>query len=111
MATTIIDYSFNDVTNVTNPNGSYKAAVKGCTKVTGPGMTPMGQYPNAFRFSNGAVYCNVTDTNINYSKFTIKLMIKVNSKVNSRQNLAESTHLPFSVFLDKDPEGGDFIVQ
>lgn len=110
MATTIIDYSFNDLEQISNPNGSYKAVVKGCTLITGPGMTRMGEYLNAFGFSNGVISCDVADPRINFSKFTIKLMMRVNTKVNSRQNLAESTHLPFSVYLDKDPEGGDFIV-
>ena len=51
------------------------------------------------------------DAAVNFSKFTIRMMIRVNAKVSGRQNLAESTYLPFSVYLDKDPEGGDFIVQ
>lgn len=111
MATKIIDYSFGDIANVANPDDSYKAKVKGCTVVTGPGVTPMGQYPKAFRLTNGYINCDVADPKINAVKFTLKLMVRVENKVTARQNLAESTHLPFSVFLDQDPEGGDFIVQ
>lgn len=111
MATNIVDYSFKDIANVANPNGSYKAIVRGCSVVSGPGLTSMGNYPNAFQFSNGAVYCNVDDSKIDSTKFTVRLLMRVKTKVTSRQNLAESMHLPFSIYLDKDPEGGDFIVQ
>ena len=110
MTAKIVDYSFINLSKVSNPNGSYKATVKGCSAVSGPGVTNMGNYPKAFHFSNGCVSCDISGADINFSKFTIKMMVRVSSKVNERQNLAESTHLPFSVYLDKDPEGGDFIV-
>lgn len=111
MATKIADYSFSDLANVSNQDGSYKAVVNGCALVSGPGATRMGNYTQAFRFTNGSVKCDVADTSVNSSRFTIKLMMKVNAKVTSRQNLAESTHLPFSLFLEKDPDGEDFIMQ
>ena len=97
----IIDYAFNDL-NVSNPDGTFGTNFTAGTGVTGPGKTVMGTYPKALDLgTSGKAQVDLTGLNPNSKQFCFRFAFKVKGPVTSRENLFESTFLPFSIFIDK----------
>lgn len=107
----MIDYTLNDAAAVSNPDSSMPANVLNCTVVSGPGTISSGNFPNAFDFgTTGRLQVTLTPAQIHTGKFSLQVVFMVNSTVNARQNLVESTCLPFSMFVDKAAGTNEFKV-
>lgn len=110
MSSLIIDYSFNE-SNLSNPDGSFASIAANCISTFGPGATVMGVYPNALSMGDtGKVQVGVPAKVLNNTKFCIRILFSINSPVMERQNLAESTALPFAIFVDRGSGNSDFKV-
>ena len=106
----IIDYILNG-TSVSNPDSSIPAIVTNCTVVSGPGNIMSGNFPNALDLgTNGKLQAALTPAQIFTGKFCLRVVFKIDSAVTARQNLVESTCLPFSMFIDKASGTSDFKV-
>jgi hypothetical protein len=108
MSTLIVNYALNGNT-VSNPDGTMPATASGCTVVGGPGATTIGSFDQALSFGPGAkLQVALTPALLNFQKFCVRTVIKVDAPVTGRQNLVEANVLPFSLFLDKAGSTGDF---
>ncbi|HEV8139078.1 MAG TPA: hypothetical protein VGP81_04860 [Pyrinomonadaceae bacterium] len=108
MSTLILDYTLNTLT-LANPDASCPANVTGCAVGTGPGATTLGTFPQALDFGGtGHFTVALPVTSLNRTKFCVRLVFKVDHPVTSRQNLVESTILPFSCYLVPGSGGSDF---
>jgi hypothetical protein len=108
MSTKIIDYTLDTLTPG-NPDASYPATVTGCVVGPGPGATTLGDFPDALAFNGtGRLTVALPVADLNRTKFCVRLVFKVDQPVTGRQNVAESTLLPFSLFLMPGSDGSDF---
>lgn len=108
MSTKILDYTLDTLTPA-NPDDSSPATVTGCTVVAGPGPTILGNFPQALEFnSTGHFMTALPVASLNRTKFCVRLVFKVDHPVTARQNLVESTILPFSFYLVPGSGGSDF---
>jgi len=108
MSTLIVNYAFNAL-QLANPDGSLPAAATGCTVVTGPGTTALGNYPGALDFgAGGKAQVALPVSQLNHQKFCVRTVIKVDSPVTTRQNLVESAAVPFSLYLDAIAGSADY---
>jgi len=100
MANAIIDWLFSG-NGVTNADGSMPATVQGLTAVPGPGASGVGDRPAALRFGPGAS-CRATLSPgaTDPQRFAVRILFRATEAVTGRENLVESTSLPFSLFLD-----------
>lgn len=99
MINTLINFSLDSAT-VANPDGTLSNSFTDTTVVSGPGQTPIGDYPKALDFGAvGKAVCDVASLPVNLNRFCIHLVFNATKAVTSRQNLAESTSLPFAVYL------------
>src|SRR5262249_34667603 len=104
----IVNYAFNAL-QLANPDGSLPATASGCTVVTGPGTTALGDYPSALDFSaGGKAQVALPLPQLNHEKFCVRTVIKVDSPVTARQNLVESAAVPFSLYLDAIAGSADY---
>lgn len=104
----LIDYSLGTLT-VANPDGSMPATVTNCTIVAGPGTINAGTFTNALDLgTSGKIVTDLTPADILTSRFCIRVIFKTDTDILSRQNLVESTCLPFSIFLDKSDVPNNF---
>ena len=108
MSTKIIDYTLDTLT-LANPDASSPATVTGCTVGTGPGPTALGNFPNALDFNGTGHFTTALPVaSLNRTKFCVRLVFKVDQPLTGRQNLVESTILPFSLYLVPGSGGSDF---
>ncbi len=104
----IIDYILNGPV-VANPDNTMPAAVSNCTGTGGPGTILSGIFPNALDFgTNGNIQATLTPSSILTQKFCLRVVFKIDTPVAGRQNLVESTCLPFSMFIDTAGGTNDF---
>lgn len=104
----LIDYAFKDV-NVSNPDGTFSTTFTSATPVTGPGATSIGDYPNALDLgTSGKAQVNLNGLDPDPKQFCFRLVFKAKGPVTARENLFESTFLPFSIFIDKGTAAGYF---
>jgi len=107
MSSLIINYRF-DTNNLANPNGTLPTTAVDCTPTAGPGATVLGDYPGALRFGpvgKASVVLPVAQTDP--ARFTVRVLFRIDAQVMARQNLVESTGLPFSLFLDRATSPGN----
>jgi len=103
-----ISYAF-DKPNVVSFDNKYPLAFSGATVVAGPGRLGAGNYPEALDLGNagkGAVALSGFDPD--RRKFCLRIVFKAKGPVNQRENLVESTLLPFSMHLEKGKTDSDF---
>lgn len=106
----MIDYVLGNAT-VANPDGSMPATIINCTPTSGPGNLPAGNFPNAIDLGiDGHLQVSLNAAQITSARFCISIIFKVDNPVTARQNLIESTCLPFSMFIDKVGGSNDFKV-
>ncbi len=106
----IIDYVLDGV-SVSNPDGTMPATVTNCKVVDGPGTIFSGDFPKALDFgAKGNVEVTLKPASIKTSRFCLRVVFKIDSNVTGRQNLVESSCLPFSMFLDKAGNANNFKV-
>lgn len=104
----LIDYTLA-TTSISNPDGTMPVNAINCTVVPGPGIIGAGNFPQALSLgTNGRIQVAITPAAINTKKFCIRTVFKIDTAVTARQNLVESTCLPFSMFLDKASGTNDF---
>jgi len=106
----IIDYVLTG-TSVSNPDGTMPATVTNCAVVSGPGAIISGTFPKSLDFgTKGKVHATLNPANIQAARFCLRVVFKIDSNVTTRQNLVESTCLPFSMFIDKAGNANNFKV-
>lgn len=106
----LIDYTLGS-TSICNPDGTMPVNATNCTVIPGPGIIGSGNFPNALDFgTSGRIIVPLTAAQITTKKYCIRTVFKVDAPVNGRQNLVESTCLPFSMFIDKAGGTNDFKV-
>ncbi len=104
----IIDYVLTG-TSVSNPDGTMPATVTNCAVVSGPGAIISGTFPKSLDFgTKGKVHATLNPANIQAARFCLRVVFKIDSNVTTRQNLVESTCLPFSMFIDKAGNANNF---
>ena len=97
--TALFDYALTK-TKVTNPDHTHAAVVTDCTPVTVPGSTPYGPISDALVFgASSSIVAPFPTASVDAKRFTVRVIFRVTSAVTTRQNLVESTCLPFSVHL------------
>ncbi len=97
----LVNYQLN-ATQVSNPDGTLAAQVSGCTEAHGPGNTILGESPKSLTMgATGFIRGTMGNQAIDTKQFCIRIAFKANGPVTGRQNLAESTQLPFAMFLEK----------
>ncbi|QDK79199.1 hypothetical protein EXU85_11515 [Spirosoma sp. KCTC 42546] len=100
METNVLSYSFQSTT-LANSNGSMVAAATNLLQVAGPGNSRLGDRSQALRFGVGSwASVTVSPGSVNPQQFCVRVLFKVTASVSGRQNLIESTALPFAVFLE-----------
>jgi|GEM_PF-1058028 len=108
MANSLINFSLDSAT-VANPDGTCSTSFTGTATAAGPGQTLFGNYPQALDFGTaGKAVCDVTSLPVNLNQFCINLVFNASRAVTSRQNLAESTLLPFAIYLSPAGTAGKF---
>ncbi len=102
----LVDYVFNTA-QISNPDGSIPLQVTGCTQAAGPGETIAGNFPKSLSMgASGRLKASMGNAPVNSKQFCIRIVFKADGSVMGRQNLVESTQLPFSMFIDKKGSGG-----
>ncbi|WP_262249200.1 LamG-like jellyroll fold domain-containing protein [Parapedobacter soli] len=104
----LLDYRFGTDT-VGNPDGSFPVTLSGTSSAGAPGNTYIGKLPDALSFdAKGKAVCDVSDLAVNAARWCTHVVFRVTKPVTNRQNLAESTRLPFSMFLTKGKTNNSF---
>jgi hypothetical protein len=99
MPNLLLDYAFSS-TSVANPDGSFPVAVSGATVVPGPGVTPIGELPQAIDLgTDGRATVDLTGIGINLRRFCVRIVFQARATMAARQNLVECDLLPFAMFL------------
>lgn len=103
----LIDYAFKDTT-VSSADSSFTVEFSGATITTGPGTTPLGSFEKALDLgASGKAAVDLTGLSPDLARFCIRFVFQAATAAGSRQNLVESTLLPFSLFLDKGDKAGE----
>ncbi len=99
MANSLINFNL-DSAAVANPDGTFSTTFTGTSVVPGPGSTIFGNFPKALDFgTSGKAATNIVSLPVNLNQFCINVVFNASNAVTSRQNLVESTLLPFSINL------------
>jgi len=95
MITKIVDYTL-DSSSPANPDASCPATTVGsCPVVAGPHATTLGDFPKALNFgASGELVTTLPVSELNRSKFAVRLVFKVDAAVTATQTLAESQRAP-----------------
>ncbi|MBK8703952.1 MAG: hypothetical protein IPN33_10225 [Saprospiraceae bacterium] len=108
MAKKIINYRLESL-SVSNPDNSKKGVVTDCNVVNDSIITTTGTYSKCLDFgAKGFINTKVSFTEFNSKKFCVRIVFKAGKIIMSRENLVESTSLPFAIFIDKGSTGNDF---
>lgn len=106
----IIDYSF-DTADLKNPDGTLPTTAANCTPVAGPGTTVLGNYANALDLGTvGRAVVKLPANKLSFTKFCVRIAFQAKAPITGRQNLLESSLLPFSLFVDKTNGTNEFKV-
>jgi len=111
MITKIVDYTL-DSSSPANPDASCPATTVGsCPVVAGPHATTLGDFPKALNFGpSGELVTTLPVSELNRSKFAVRLVFKVDAAVTATQTLAESNALPFNFSIAPSSGGSDFFL-
>jgi len=100
MAQVLLDWVFS-AAGVANQDGTMPAITQRATEVPGPGPTALGQRSTALRFGpRASCKANLPQTTVGPTRFALHVLFRVTAPVTSRGNLAESTALPISLFVE-----------
>jgi hypothetical protein len=110
MAKTLLDYVFSKL-SVSNQDGSFPITFTGAVVSPGPGKTLLGEFPQALDLGpTGKGSLKLTGLQANAKQFCIRLIFQANGPVDGRQNLVESSALPFSLFLSAGLNPNEFVL-
>lgn len=111
MATSILDYRFNDL-SLSNTDGTKPAQVKNCTLGSGPGrITGWGDFPSSFIFNgSSSIRLPLTLTEVNPMQFSLRMIFKLTSNPTGRINLFESNSLPIAIFAMPGSTAGKYFL-
>jgi hypothetical protein len=111
MITKIVDYTL-DSSSPANPDASCPATTVGsCPVVAGPHATTLGDFPKALNFgASGELVTTLPVSELNRSKFAVRLVFKVDAAVTATQTLAESNALPFNFSIAPGSGSSDFFL-
>lgn len=110
MVTSLLDYTF-DGTTVSNSDGSNPMEIEGATVVKGPGRIGGVTYPKALSLgSSGAGSVEISDLDLDTRRFRVRIIFRLKQTFEGRQNLVESNHLPFALFLRGQGRSGTRLV-
>ncbi len=98
-ANALFDYSLTNI-QVANPDLTRAAVVTACTPVAVAASTVYGALAGALAFGAGSsIVAPFPTTAVDAQRFTVRVIFRVTAPVTTRQNLVESTCLPFSIHL------------
>jgi hypothetical protein len=102
---TLLTYAF-DSTSVTSTDGTHPLELPGATVTTGPGAIGGGTFPAAVALGTSASgSVAISDLAIDRQRFRVRIVFRIDADFRGRQNLLESDHLPFAMFLVGTPGG------
>jgi hypothetical protein len=108
--TPLLDYRFDEI-SVASPDGMFPLRFEGATVVEGPGSTQLGTLRKALDLGGaGKAAVSLQGLNPDLRQFCIRIVAQANGEVTGRQNLVESSRIPFALFLDKGEQPGTFDV-
>ena len=100
MFESLIDYSF-DKTTVANADGTFVMQVDKASVVSGPGTIATGTYPKAVDLgTSGTAKLELSGLGPDFGAFSIRVIFQATTAGGRRQNLLESTLLPFSLSIN-----------
>lgn len=105
----VIDYRFAG-NSVTNPDGTMPMTINNGTVVPGPGATALGNLPSAVDLgASGKASIALAGAAVaqNRRTFCIRVVFQANGNIADRQNIVESTGLPFALFLTRGNNAGE----
>lgn len=105
----LLDYRFrNEV--VANPDGSFPIQLTGTTIATGPVDSQLGRLEGAIDLgASGGGVVNLEGLSPDLVQFCVRIVAQAYGPVAARQNLVESSWLPFALFLDPGSHAQEFI--
>ncbi len=109
---TIVDYRFSG-SPATNPDGTLPMTLTNVTVVPGPGATPLGDLAAAIDLGasgKGSISLGGAAETPSRTAFCLRVVFQANAPITDRQNLVESTGVPFAMFLTASPTAGDIIL-
>jgi hypothetical protein len=111
MSTRIVEYTLDSAVPA-NPDGSCPATVVGaCPVVAGPHVTILGDFPKAMNFgAGGELVTTLPVSQLNRTKFALRLVFKVDVAVSATQRLAESNALPIDFSIIPGSGSSDFFL-
>jgi hypothetical protein len=105
----LLDYRFKD-TDVSNPDGTFPVQLTGVTKVPGAIESQLGQLQGALDLGTaGKGVVKLQGLQADLTQFAVRIVAQANGPVQARQNLVESSLLPFSLFLGPGAQAGEIV--
>lgn len=90
--------------------GNFSSSFNGIEEVAGPNTSLFGKLTHAVKLKNAGGIVNLNGLNPNSKQFCVQIVFKINGNVSGRQNIMESTFLPFSMSADKAGRTGRFVL-
>jgi hypothetical protein len=110
MNTPFVKYVFSSP-NLSNPDGSLPVSALNVGIVAGPGITSLGELPNALNFRLGSqLTVNLPKDAINDKAFCARILFKADAAPSFRENLLEGEGFPFSMFIAPGANAGEFVL-
>ncbi|WGD34609.1 hypothetical protein [Olleya sp. YS] len=105
----LLDLKFTSNVNQSDV-GNFNATFTNIEEVEGPSTSLFGKLPKAIKLKNSGGIVNLNGLNPNSKQFCIQIVFKINGNVTARQNIMESSFLPFSMSANKAARSGRFIL-
>ncbi len=105
----LLSYKFDNI-NVVSENGNNPVKFTNSNVVNGPGTTSIGAFSKAIDLgSNGKAVVSLNGLNPDHERFCIRICFKATQEIKSRNNIVESSLLPFSISLNKGKSASKFL--
>ena len=101
---TILSYVF-DGEAVKSADGSHPLAFPDAAVVTGPGPVGDEEYPSALALGSASASVAVDDLALGTTRFHVRVVFRFTADLEGRENLVESDHVPFALFLQRRDDG------
>jgi hypothetical protein len=103
--TTLLKYTF-DAVSVAHSDGTHPIIFPGASVTTGPGIIGDQNYPAALALgTTAAASVAINDVAVDRHRCRVRIVFRIDTDFQGRQNLVESDHLPFALFLVATPGG------
>lgn len=97
----LLSYKFDNI-NVLSEDGGNPIQFTNSNVVSGPGTTVLGKLDKAIDLGNsGKAVVSLTGLNPDRERFCIRICFRVTQEITSRNNIVESSLLPFAITLNK----------